>query len=159
MTPPGLIFIDFYRFWTSFGEVFGPQIVSKISKNTFVGTFLHLLSLSVGCQRILVYIFNNFLEMWDSTHVFVYLHILVAIVFKKSIMHTSPPRCHPQGHNARGTLQRVVETKSKTNPQTGNSCKESGLRVARRGTGYFWLWSSFCTFFPLFFDFFFDAKC
>ena len=35
MTPPGLIFIDFYRFWTSFGEVFGPnlpQIVSNISK-------------------------------------------------------------------------------------------------------------------------------
>ena len=56
--------------------------------------------------------------------------------FKKSIMRTSPPRCHPQGHNARGTLQSlfcVVGPKPKPIPRIFHSCKLSGLRVARRG--------------------------
>ena len=66
---------------------------------------------------------------------FVFASILqcLTFVYKISLRKKETPRCHPQGHNARGLLPSVVGCNSKTNPQTGNSFKESGLRVARRG--------------------------
>ena len=97
---------DFYRFLPILDLIWGgfwtPDRLQDLKKYIC----WHFFAFTFAFGRLSTRTYIYFQQFSRNVRFYACLRIFARICsncFKKSIMHTSPPRCHPQGHNARGT--------------------------------------------------------